>query len=194
MNKKQSPKKGWIIVVVGIWVGIFLGVAIILGLGAMGVINLEGANLFGGSESISGIKVDTVAPEFQLESLSGEMISLSDFRGQIVVLNFWATWCGPCIKEMPMLQEYQEIFPEIVVLGVDLEESRAIVEPFIAEMGVISYTILLDPQVITGELYQIFTLPTTFFIDANGIIKFRHIGYMSEDQFSVYLQNLGVSE
>lgn len=114
------------------------------------------------------------APGFQLQSLDGQTISLSDLRGSPVLLNFWATWCGPCRLEMPFLQEVYEdqewAARGLVMLAVNLQEPGETVRKFVEENG-FTFTVLLDTGGEVGNLYNISGIPTTYFIDNDGIIK-----------------------
>lgn len=111
-----------------------------------------------------------LAPDFELVTLEGEMVRLSDLRGRPVVLNFWASWCGPCRIETPHFQEFSENFSDdLVVLGVNQQESAETVEAFAAEFA-LTYPLLLDARADVYQTYAVFGLPTTYFIDADGII------------------------
>jgi thiol-disulfide isomerase/thioredoxin len=109
------------------------------------------------------------------------------------VVNFWATWCGPCVEEMPMFQKYQDQYPNFVMIGVDSEEKPQVVTGFLKDMD-LSYLMLLDEEAIAADLYQVLVLPTTYFIDGEGTIRFRHIGTLTEAQLKAYLGSLGVLE
>ncbi len=122
--------------------------------------------------------------DFELKDSSGKTVRLSDFKGKVVVLDFWATWCPPCRKEIPgfvnLHNNYQARGVEVV--GVSLDRSWAPVKPFMQEYR-INYTIVLGDQKLT-EMYGGFTgIPTTFVIDRNGVIRDRHTGYMPESTF-----------
>ena len=120
------------------------------------------------------------APDFTLPTLDGDSLSLSDFRGQAVVLNFWATWCPPCQAEMPELQETYTKYSAggLVVLGVNQAEDRASVQAFMQERG-LTFPVVLDEQYDASQQYQVNSLPTTFFIDRDGIIRDIVIGQMN---------------
>jgi thiol-disulfide isomerase/thioredoxin len=123
-------------------------------------------------------KEGALAPDFELEtiSLDGQTTNgeawLTDFRGHPVVLNFWATWCYPCRKEIPQfVQAYDEYRDEgLVIIGLDQQEGPALVQPFARDYG-IDYPVLVDRDGDVGDKYRLLGLPTTFFIDANGVIQ-----------------------
>lgn len=120
-----------------------------------------------------------LAPEIQLNSNQGALVSLSDLRGKVVIVNFWASWCPPCRAEMPALETVHQDYSErdLVILAVNATEQDNIeaVEAFAQELN-LSFTILFDDTGNINRLYQVTALPTTYFIDANGIIKDVVIG------------------
>lgn len=125
--------------------------------------------------------------------MDGETIRLSEMRGKVVALNFWATWCGPCRLEMPDLQDRAELFPDqLVVLGVNFAETAEEVAAFREEVG-IDFPLLLDPEGDVQRLYRVLGYPTTFFIDEQGTIRAQHIGLMSGGQLDDYLEEMGLS-
>ncbi len=119
----------------------------------------------------------TPAPGFQLPNLDGQTIALSDFRGKPVMLNFWATWCGPCRVEMPYIQQvYDERSGDgLVVLAIDIGESPAKVKEFMQDYG-LTFPVLLDVKTEVAKQYNIRAIPTTFFIDPDGGIRDIGIG------------------
>lgn len=112
------------------------------------------------------------APDFTLETVDGDSVTLSDLRGQVVVLNFWATWCPPCRAEMPALEEVYTARRDdgLVVLAVDQAEPADLVTDFRDELN-LSFPLLLDPGYVVSDEYRINLLPSTFFIDRNGVIR-----------------------
>src|SRR5690606_9146948 len=126
-----------------------------------------------------GTETGNQAPDFQLKQMDGSTVSLSDFRGEIVFLNFWATWCPPCRKEMPDLQRFYEDI-DAVVLGVNLtdtEISAHQVQQFL-ETFQISFPVVMDTAGEVSRLYQIRPIPTTYIIDSEGIIREKVYGEM----------------
>ena len=191
MSTQNSSSKKLLTVVIGLWVGVCLGVGIIAVLVFTGVVPLFGEASKGGAPPLAAEESGMPAPGFELPDLEGNIRRLSDYKGQVVVLNFWATWCGPCVREMPMFQEFQDRYPEMVMLGVDEEESPETVRDFLQKMG-LTYTILLDEKAELGRDLRVNYLPTTFFIDKQGDIRFRHYGIVTEEQLTHYLTELGV--
>jgi cytochrome c biogenesis protein CcmG/thiol:disulfide interchange protein DsbE len=125
-----------------------------------------------------------LAPDFQLQSLDGQTFSLKGLRGKPVMLNFWATWCGPCRMEMPFIQEiYQDKeFSEqgLVILAVNLGDSYSDVKQFLDENG-ISFTVLLDSELEVARMYNVSRIPVTYFIGKDGIIKDMKVGSFAKE-------------
>lgn len=193
MAEKKSPKsKKLILIVAGLWVGILLGVGAIVAMALTGMISLGGSSA-SGAVPLARFEEGSLANDFELENLQGESVRLSDLRGEVVVLNFWATWCVPCVEEMPMFDAYAEQYPSFTMIGIDQAEGLAKVAPFVENMG-LTYPVLLDLNSKVSQAYKVYMLPTTFFIDEEGMIRFRHFGIMSQDQFQYYLRTLGAIE
>ncbi|MDF1499848.1 MAG: redoxin domain-containing protein [Anaerolineales bacterium] len=140
-----------------------------------------------------GMKVGAPAPDFVLEAVNGEEYRLSDLRGNVVLLNFWATWCGPCLVEMPLLEAaYQDHKDDgFLILAVNDGESVQEVRAFGEENG-LSIPLLLDPGRIVQRLYEIRGYPSSVLIDEQGQIRFIHIGLVQERQLNDYLNELGI--
>jgi peroxiredoxin len=123
------------------------------------------------------------APDFTLKSNSGENMRLSDLRGQVVLLNFWASWCGPCRQEMPILNDIQKKYEPLgfTVLGVnvDLKTEKAL--HYLKDTPV-NFPVLFDPKNIVSELYQVSAMPSTALIDRDGNVRFVHAGYKAGDE------------
>jgi len=123
-----------------------------------------------------GMEVGTdegkLAPNFLLETLDGKEMRLSDLRGQPVVINFWATWCQPCRKEVPELVAAYNSYRErgLVILGVNLQEGKGIVRPFAEDFGM-NFPILIDRDGEVGDEYRVLCLPTTYFVDRDGVVR-----------------------
>lgn len=111
------------------------------------------------------------APDFTLTTLSGETLTLSDLRGTPVVLNFWATWCGPCRSEMPAFEAVSEAYAgQVVFVGVNVAETPDAVQDFVDNVVGVTYPLPLDPDHAVADSYRVRAFPSTFFIDANGVV------------------------
>ena len=133
-----------------------------------------------------------LAPDFLLESLRADEMRLSDFRGQPVVLNFWATWCGPCRREIPQLVEAYDQYRDegLVVIAVNLQEGRGIVRPWAEDFGM-DFPIPIDRDGEVGDKYRVraIGLPLTYFIDSDGVIQSRFIGPFLEERDGTSVQD-----
>ncbi|MET1178702.1 TlpA disulfide reductase family protein [Peribacillus simplex] len=131
-------------------------------------------------DALGGLKIGAKAPNFSLKTLDGKQVELSDYKGKKVMLNFWATWCPPCKKEMPDMEKYaQQAGDDVVVLAVNIDPEND-VQAFVEDNG-ITFTIPLDSQSAknpVNERYRILSIPTTYFIDKKGIIRNKVISAM----------------
>ena len=137
--------------------------------------------------------VGAPAPDFTLQSLDGQAVALSDYRGQVVLLNFWATWCEPCKLEMPAFDEVQQSAgPQgLQVLAVNFDEPAAEVQAFQDKLG-LTFPLLLDPGAVVQRLYRVVGYPTSYWIDREGQVAAMHVGVMSERQLADYLTDMGL--
>lgn len=135
------------------------------------------------------VSVGDNAPDFILSDLSGQSLRLSDFRGQPVILNFWATWCPPCRVEMPDLQraylEYAE--DDLVILALDQNEPAETVAPFFYDEMKLTFTPLLDINGAIAGMYGVFNFPTSIFVNGDGQVTAVHRGLMTFAQIETYL-------
>ena len=194
MAENRPKSRKLLYAVIGVWVFVCLAVSTFGILAYTGVlpIGLPGSMGSTGSNAESeGIKIDELAPDFSLQNTAGETIWLSELRGNPVVINFWATWCGPCVREMPALQRYQDKYPDMVMLGINEGEKVEVVKKFTEKMK-LTYQILIDEKGNAANLYKVVMMPTTYFIDREGVIRARHFGYMGEEQIEFYLGSLGI--
>lgn len=134
------------------------------------------------------------APPFLLTDLEGREIGLAQHRGQPVIVNFWATWCAPCVFEMPELQSASEAHKEdgLVILGLNRDEEQAIVSDFLANdlTVAIDFPILLDEHAVVADSYGVLNMPTTYFIDAEGNVSAVHRGPLTQEQIDAYLADM----
>lgn len=156
-------------------------------------INDASANPAGGNIPVSP-EQGAYAPNFTLQSTSGEIVQLSDYQGKIVLLNFWAVWCPPCREEMPAIQSVHESYGEqLVVLSVNAGDSRADTIEYLNSFG-LTFETVLDSDSKVDNQYRVRGIPTTFFIDQQGIIQILHVGNMSETQIVAYLAEMGLPD
>ncbi len=149
-------------------------------------------NLYQFSLDNSSLRVGQAAPDFELTSLDGETVRLSQFQGQPVVLSFGATWCPDCRIEAPLLEEVHQNHPELVVLLVDSNETPGVVQGYAEKMG-LTHLILLDSDGAVSELYEIFAIPTELFIDADGIIRAKLVEQVTPELLAEKLALIGVT-
>lgn len=130
-----------------------------------------------------GIKKGELAPDFELETLDGQAVKLSDYRGQKVMLNFWATWCPPCRAEMPDMQKVEENREDVTILAVNQVQTETNpdgIAPFLEELGV-DFTVLLDENAFVGQMYEANALPLSYLINTDGSIHHIQQGPMNYD-------------
>jgi cytochrome c biogenesis protein CcmG/thiol:disulfide interchange protein DsbE len=133
-----------------------------------------------GGRSIAA-EVGDPAPEFKLQDMDDDWVQLSDYRGQFVIVNFFAAWCPPCRQEAPEIQAFEEKYgDQVKILIIDRAEPKVKVQEFIDEFGSTS-TYLLDYNDSMAKPYGIVGQPETFFIDEDGIIRFHHVGPMTTE-------------
>ena len=130
------------------------------------------------------------APDFALKGLDGRNVRLSEFRGQVVLVNFWARWAGPSRLEMPALEQINNTYERagLVILGVSIDEDLARAREFAASMKA-SYPMLFDTGDATGTRYDIEKLPMTLLIDRGGVVRYSNIGFKRGDE-KVYLEQI----
>lgn len=141
-----------------------------------------------------GLAEGNLAPDFSLVDLNGNPIELSDYRGEKVLLNFWATWCPPCKAEMPYMQEMYEKYREdgfeiLAVNSTVTEKSRDNVVDFVAEYG-LSFPIPMDEKNRVSSDYEIMAFPTSFFIDSDGVIRSITVGGMTKEHLEGEIKKL----
>lgn len=139
--------------------------------------------------------VDAEILDFSLPSLNGGTLTLSGFRGRPIFLNFWATWCEPCQRELPAFQQFaqeQSAIPDgAVIIAVNLGETRGAVETYLRSVGVSGIPIALDEEGTVADQYGVFNLPVTFIIDRQGVVRQPHFGELKLDDLAAYLSQTG---
>ncbi len=144
-------------------------------------------SLFTGGGSY--IQLDQPAPDFTLHTIGGRAVQLSQFRGTPVLINFWATWCQPCIQEMPLIQaRFETHFPNLAVLAIEEGSPLTDIRTVGHEMKT-SFLILQGTDQVLN-LYRVRAFPTTYFIDAEGVIRSQHVGGLSAHQLDLELAKI----
>ena len=118
------------------------------------------------------------APDFALKSASGENLRLSEYRGDVVMVNFWATWCGPCRQEMPLLDDLYSRYQRVGfnLLGVNIDDVSRRAMQMIEELGV-NFPVLFDERKEVSQLYDVEAMPVTVLVDRSGTVRHVHHGY-----------------
>lgn len=146
----------------------------------------------GGARKIKQQEDRKLAPDFALKDVNGATVRLSDYRGKVVLLNFWATWCGPCKIEIPWFIEFEQKHKDrgFAVLGISMDDGGwEVVRPFLARMNVNYRTLMGDETV--AELYGgVASLPTSFLIDREGKIASAHLGLVSKSVYENEIEQL----
>ncbi len=118
------------------------------------------------------------APDFALKSSTGENLRLSEYRGDVVMINFWATWCGPCRQEMPLLDALHDRYERVgfSLLGVNIDDDSSKAMDMISELGV-NFTVLFDSRKEVSRMYDVDAMPVTILLDREGNVRHVHQGY-----------------
>lgn len=130
------------------------------------------------------------APDFEWVRPDGSRASLASLRGRGIVINFWATWCEPCKKEMPLMDRTAAEHPAVAWLAVDLDEDGERIREFFDRIGVTRLEPLLDVDLTTTHRYVVLSVPSTFFVDSGGTIRHVKIGEMSEADLRAGLERI----
>ena len=131
------------------------------------------------------------APGFQLSGRGGKTIDLSQFKGQVVMINFWATWCAPCRQEMPLLEDiYKKYKPMgFTLVGVNVEPDAKGAEAWLSKQKPVSFPIAFDTDSKVSKMYKVAVMPSTVFVDRKGNIRVMHKGYKPGDE-NLYLTQI----
>jgi peroxiredoxin len=119
------------------------------------------------------------APNFTLQARDGKSVSLADYKGKVVMVNFWATWCQPCRQEMPHLEAIYKKYNSLgfTLLGVNVEDNPEGAKKWLEENGPVTFPVLLDPKNQVSKLYKVVSMPTTVIVARDGTMRFIHNGY-----------------
>lgn len=129
------------------------------------------------------------APDFQLNDLNGAPVTLADLRGRVVFVNFWATWCAPCVKEFPEFQKFvrQQGENGAVVLALNAYDTPEKIQEFLRSLAINDVRVLLDSKGETERAYGVVNLPVTFIIDAEGKVRYMRAGTMTAADMQAYV-------
>jgi peroxiredoxin len=143
--------------------------------------------------AVPAIAPAAAAPDFTLRTMGGPNLRLQEQRGRVVMVNFWATWCGPCRQEMPQLNRLYEKYRAsgFVLLGVNVDEDALKAANVAAKLGV-KFPVLLDTDKAVSRLYDLSTMPSTVLIDRDGKVRYVHRGYLTgyEDNYEKQIREL----
>ena len=138
-------------------------------------------------------KVGTVAPDFSLKSSNGKNLKLSEHRGEVVMINFWATWCGPCRQEMPLLNRLHEQYRKagFTLLGVNVDDKPQAAQDMARQLGV-GFPVLFDHDKQVSRRYDVDAMPSTLIIDRDGKVRYIHLGFRPgyEARYEVEIKEL----
>ena len=141
------------------------------------------------STKTEGLEVGSPAPAFKLPDLNGRSVSLNQYRGKLVLLDFWATWCGPCRTTMPLLEKLQKEYPNnLVLLAINLQETREEVRKYMLDQNLHSQ-VLLDEDGSVGAVYGVGGIPMQVLIDKEGIVREISLGFNAA-QLRAKIENL----
>ena len=150
------------------------------------------ASALGGS-AFAATELKGAAPDFTLKSLKGSNLKLSEFRGDVVMINFWASWCGPCRQEMPILNDLYLKYRDMgfTLLGVNVEENSSKAANMIRELKVV-FPVLFDTENTVSKLYKVEAMPSTIIVDRDGNMRYLHRGYVpgTEDEYQRQVREL----
>ena len=139
-------------------------------------------------EKPAGAKVGAEAADFTLHNLKGQEVTLSDYRGKKVFLNFWATWCEPCKEEMPEMERIHQEYEDVVILAINLDTEQDI-QGFMDEHD-LTFQALLDTEEKVNDQYEVVSIPTSFFIDEEGFIRKKVMGILDYEKMEETIKAL----
>ncbi len=148
---------------------------------------------FVAGRAVPAVQPSSAAPDFTLRTLGGPNMRLAEQRGRVVMINFWATWCGPCRQEMPQLSRIYDKYrgSGFVLMGVNVDDDVRNATEVAAKLAV-SFPVLLDTDKAVSKLYDLTTMPSTVLVDRDGKVRFLHRGYLAgyEDTYDKQVREL----
>jgi cytochrome c biogenesis protein CcmG/thiol:disulfide interchange protein DsbE len=185
MSGKRTGTNLLPIMLVGLGLFVLIGIALIIRS------NRDFGEFEINIDTIQPIEVDQPAPDLTLYDLDGQEVSLSDFHGEVVLLNNWATWCPPCREEMPEIQAYYQKYKDLgfQVVAVEAGEPEEVVRDFV-EKANLNFVILLDPENKSLITFQHSTLPNSFVFDRKGHLRLAWLGAINKATLERYITPL----
>ena len=171
------------------WIGLVI-IGALIGAVVYSMLVPEKRAEYGVIDEGEGLEVGQVPPQFKLKNLAGEDVTLDDYKGQKVILNFWATWCEPCREEMPLFERVDQANDDVVVLAVNMahqDSGSEKVEAFLAKQN-LTFPVVFDETGDVANAYKIINLPSTYFIDEEGKISNKVLGQVEETALLQYLE------
>ena len=182
---QDKPKRIWL--TVGLVIAGLVGLACVTCV----LVVLNAPRLYDIVLARSSLRIGAAAPDFELTALTEESMSLSQYRGQPVLLSFGASWCPDCRREAPLLQQLHVSHPELVILMVDSSETTGTVQSYVDEVG-FTFPVLLDPDGRVNEQYDILAIPTELFIDDQGVIRAKVVETVTPQLLADSLPLIGI--
>ncbi len=201
-SSSGSARAGILLVLGGLLVGLAAGYLIFVGLPSQWpwqpavAAPVTGAPTSGPVGTPAPAPVEGApAPDFKLNSLAGQPVELASLKGQVVLINFWATWCGPCQLEMPAIQKAYDARKGqgFTVLAVNLNEPQKDVQAYVDNLK-LSFPVLLDSGDAVSNLYRVRGYPTSFFVDRSGTVAVEQVGMMTDAQLADNLAKVGLGD
>ncbi len=184
--------KNIILLIVGIIIGLCVGYLILLGIKNGGVSTDQTGDI--GTDQKFAPAVGAMAPDLELSGMDGNKVQLSSLVGVPIFINFWASWCGPCQAEMPLIEKAYLAHPaDLIILGINDDEPEDVVGKYILDNHMM-FKVLLDPGETAMQAYRVTGLPTSFFIDREGVIRHIQVGALDESSMAVRLSQIGVGK
>ena len=133
--------------------------------------------------AFASVNLSEEAPDFTLRTLDGPNLRLEEYRGQVVLINFWASWCGPCRQEMPVLDKLHQRYEDtgFAVLGINVEGEDAPAQKIVDKTNV-TFPVLIDEGQSVSEMYELEAMPSTVVVDRDGVVRYVHRGYKPGDE------------
>ena len=171
------------------WIGMSVVLILIIAL-AWNIFGKQKESVYGITNEGTGLEIGDMPPQFTLQNLEGEDVNLEDFKGQKVILNFWATWCEPCREEMPLFEQIDQTNDDVTVLAVNMAPQDSGVEKvqqFMQKQG-LTFNVVRDELGDVSKAYKVVNIPSTYFLDEKGNIQSKVLGVVDETSLVEHLK------